>query len=354
MTTKTISNAGGNSNANGAWVEGSPPSASDDIVATATSGNLTINALLSCRSVDLTGYVGTITHNTGINWSIGTTTVKSGNIALKFPVSGWTYSPSGTAIITFVSTSATQATIDAQNISLLRVTFNGTNGTWKLTSAFKVLSLFTLTAGALDTNGQTVTGSLNLSGSTTRSLTLGATTITGSSWQAATTTNLTFSGASSTIVITGNGSSFTGGGLTYGTLQFASTGIHTIVDSNTYAAWVFTTAAAATIKVTDGTTQTITNPTGLTLQGAAGQLLTLTGTSTAGYTIAVPSGSNTLGYLDISYCTATGNTLAAGATSQSTNGNNVNVTFGGGSTVVPVTAKINGQPMTQTTSVTFT
>ena len=43
MPTRTISNAGGNYNATTTWVEGVVPNSGDDVVATATSGQLTVN-----------------------------------------------------------------------------------------------------------------------------------------------------------------------------------------------------------------------------------------------------------------------------------------------------------------------
>lgn len=70
MATRTISNAGGNYNAVGAWVEGAVPTSSDDVVATATSGNLTITANAVAKSVDLTGYVAILTHNNSITWTV--------------------------------------------------------------------------------------------------------------------------------------------------------------------------------------------------------------------------------------------------------------------------------------------
>ena len=62
MATRTISNAGGNWNAAGTWVEGVVPVAADAVVATATSGNLTVNVGSGavCSSFVLTGYTGTL------------------------------------------------------------------------------------------------------------------------------------------------------------------------------------------------------------------------------------------------------------------------------------------------------
>jgi len=98
----------------------------------------------------------------------------------------------------------------------------------------------------------------------------------------------------------------------------------TISGSTTFYNLTKTVSAADTLTFTDGTTQTVTNA--VTLQGAAGQLLTLRGSSTAGWTISMPA-TQTLGYLNVSHSTATTNTAAAGSTSTD-GGNNVNWTFG--------------------------
>jgi hypothetical protein len=68
MATRTISNAGGNYNATGTWVEGIVPTSADDIVSTATSGQLTINVASAAQSVNLTNYTNTVTMNT--NWTV--------------------------------------------------------------------------------------------------------------------------------------------------------------------------------------------------------------------------------------------------------------------------------------------
>jgi len=64
MAIRTVSNLGGNWTASTAWVEGSVPTASDDVVFTATSGNITVTSSGTvCRNLDFTNYVGTITFN---------------------------------------------------------------------------------------------------------------------------------------------------------------------------------------------------------------------------------------------------------------------------------------------------
>jgi hypothetical protein len=66
MATRTIANGGGNYNSTGTWVEGAVPTSADDVVATGTSGNLTVNVSSACRSIDLTGYTGTLAINSNL------------------------------------------------------------------------------------------------------------------------------------------------------------------------------------------------------------------------------------------------------------------------------------------------
>lgn len=75
MAIRTISNTGGNYNSTGTWVEGAVPTSADDIVATATSGQLTINVASAARTIDLTNYNNTITMNA--NWTVSGTVVSS-------------------------------------------------------------------------------------------------------------------------------------------------------------------------------------------------------------------------------------------------------------------------------------
>jgi len=59
----TISDSGGNFDDTATWVEGVVPTDLDDVIATATSGNLTVNVYSYCRTLDFTNYVSTLTVN---------------------------------------------------------------------------------------------------------------------------------------------------------------------------------------------------------------------------------------------------------------------------------------------------
>jgi hypothetical protein len=64
MATRTISDAGGNFNSTSTWVEGIVPTAADDVVATSSSGDLTVSGTVGyCKSLNFTNYVRTLTVN---------------------------------------------------------------------------------------------------------------------------------------------------------------------------------------------------------------------------------------------------------------------------------------------------
>lgn len=242
MATRTISNTGGNWNATAAWVEGVVPTSADDVVATGTSGNLTINVAAACRSFNMTNYVGTLTHASAVTLTIGDATAGAGNIALLL-VSGMTYTlgSTTTSAITFASTSTTQQTVATGGKNVGNMTFSGSGGSWILNSGITMNAAAQLgvSTGALDINGQTLNvGLFSSSNSNTRSITLGASSITltgtGTVFNLATTTNLTFSGASSTITANGASITFAGGSKTYGTLNITGSGTALVSGTNIF------------------------------------------------------------------------------------------------------------------------
>lgn len=87
MATRTISNSGGNWNSIGTWVEGAVPVNGDNVVATATSGQVTVTAAAACTTMVLTGYTNTLTINNTFTLTV------AGNITLA---TGMTVAGSGT------------------------------------------------------------------------------------------------------------------------------------------------------------------------------------------------------------------------------------------------------------------
>lgn len=158
MATFTATGVGGNWTDAILWsgVGTPPPTADDDAKLDAGSGNVTIGAGAVCRSLDCTGYTGTLTHTAGVTLAIGGSTAGAGNNALKL-VAGMTYTKGNatSSAVSFVSTSATQQSITLGGKTLGDVTFNGIGGSWAFADAFATAGAFTYTAGAIAFNGQT-------------------------------------------------------------------------------------------------------------------------------------------------------------------------------------------------------
>lgn len=268
------------------------PTAADDARLDSSSGNVTVGTgTLVCRSLDCTGYVGTVTHSAGSVLTIGDGTAGAGNVALKL-VAGMTYTlgNSATSALVFASTSSTVQTINTGGKNLGNVTLSGAGCSYQLSAAMTLgaAATMTLTRGTLDTNGQTcIWGFFSGSNTNTRTLTITNSSITlngaGTAilWDVLTTTGLTLNASGSTIVISPPDSlskTFNGGGKTYGTLTYTGSSAAGLIltGSNTFSILTITTTTARLFQCEDGSTQTVTT---LTLQGASGQNLT-TDTST--------------------------------------------------------------------------
>lgn len=273
-------------------------SAGTDILTFSSSAT---NAMLN---IDLTGFAGT--HTSGAY-------VVYGNYKI---VSGITWSANANAI-NFKASSGTQklttggVTIDqamAQNNAgaTLQLQDNVTLGSTRT---------FTLAGGTLDMAGKTLSAStFAVSGTTTRAITFNGGTIT-LSGVTATTWNATGSGFTSsagtgTGLITMTGSTaktFVGNGYNYAaTLNQGGAGALTIADSNTFydITSSYTATAAATITLTSGTTQTVTQ---FTASGTSGNLLTLNSTTPgSAATLSDSSGTNAVTYTSLTDSTATG------------------------------------------------
>jgi len=84
MATRTIANGGGNWNSTGTWVEGAVPTSADDVVATATSGQLTVNVAATCRSLNLTNYANTLTMNNTLTLATASLTHTLGDTSTTY------------------------------------------------------------------------------------------------------------------------------------------------------------------------------------------------------------------------------------------------------------------------------
>jgi hypothetical protein len=332
MATITAAAGGGKWSATSTWTGGVVPTAADDVVLGAGSGSVTIDAEAKCRSLNCSGYAGTLKHE-AFKLLIGDATAGASNIALKF-VAGMTYTTTNATAskIEFVSTSATQQTVDWAGKTTASVTFNGLAGSWKYLSAHSTGTggVFTHQRGSLDINGQTCNwGKFEGNFGTTRSLTLGAATIsitgTGGSWNFTNTTSLTFSGAEATIRFTDTGTTdkqFIGGGQSFGTVEAVGGGSGKFklgeFGNNTIAKLVI--GRPKTVVLGKEKTQTIGK---LEATGAAGELIALE-SSEAGKaaTIKITSGIVSCDYLRLKDIHAEGGAkFFAGAHSENVSGN---------------------------------
>jgi hypothetical protein len=169
MATITISNTGGNWNATSSWVGGVIPTVADDVVATATSGNLTVTATAAALSINFTNYVGTFVVNSGITLTIGNGTTNTGGTFTM--VSGMNVGLTSTGTLSFAAT----ATLSSGGITwpgniILIVTPNtaGQTRTFTLGSPWSVNGNLSITFGAtsqsviLNSNSMTVRGNLTM------------------------------------------------------------------------------------------------------------------------------------------------------------------------------------------------
>ena len=245
--------------------------------------------------------------------------------SISLPASNFTWSASGAVTL---SGSASSRTILTNGVTINGgFTFNSSGSDWTLQSALTLGSNdnIILTAGTLDLAGYAVScQTFSISGSTTRTLTMGAATVSvsnsGNAWNAGTTTNLTFDAGTSNIIMTrnANAKTFVGGGLTYNILSQGGSGPMTIEGANTFADIQnpYKTTGATSIIFTAGTTQTLS---AFTASGESGRVLTIESTSAgSAATLSKSSGTVTVEYCSIKDSTATG-----GATWVATNSTNV-------------------------------
>jgi hypothetical protein len=144
--TRTISNTGGNYNSTSTWVEGAVPTSADDVVATATSGQLTVNVSSAAKSVNFTNYTNTLT--------MDATLTVSGNVTL---VSAMTIN--GTGLLTISVTAPTAPSLTSNGKTWPNsLTLNSNGTTYTFADAWTIGGNLTLSG----TNGSIITLGNNL------------------------------------------------------------------------------------------------------------------------------------------------------------------------------------------------
>ncbi len=195
------------------------PTSTDDVFFDGNSGTgiSVISANITIRSINCTGYLGTIQHDAGVTLSIGDATAGASNIALKFD-SGMTYTKGHpqTSALAFITTSATQQTITTAGKILGDANYNASsNGSWIWSDDYScsnsgLNATVTLTKGTLNTNGKTfIGGQITGSNANVRTLTMGASQfhlygVGNNCWLFATITSLTVTANTAKIWLYGS------------------------------------------------------------------------------------------------------------------------------------------------------
>lgn len=260
----------------------------------------------------------------------------SGNVS--FPATNLVWSSART--FSLRNSSGTK-TLQTNGVTITGIVDRNTaGGTTQLLGALTSSSYVQVTNGTFDANGYNVTapriliqsgGTLNM-GSSTFTVTGGG----GDDWSNAGT----ISAGTSRILFTGSAAkTFVGGGATYYILDQGGSGALTVSGSNAFndIQNSYKTTGATTIRLTAGTTQTVSN---FTASGESGRVLTLDSTSAgSAATLSKASGTVTVDYLSIKDSTATG-----GATWNATNSTNVsgntgwNFVASGAEVIVPLSS----------------
>lgn len=222
MATITAAAGGGAWTVGTTWVGNIAPTAADDALLTAASGNVTVDTGAVCRSLDCNTYTGTLTHTAAVTLTIGDGTAGAGNIALRL-VAGMTYTlgSATTSAISFVSSSGTLQTITWAGKVPGNVTMNGSGGKWQFQDGYTASSTtLAISQGTFDANGKTINLSIfNSNSAAVRVVTLGAASITCSG----SGTPFNFGGTLGNLTFTANTGTFTasnGGGIFQGGANF--------------------------------------------------------------------------------------------------------------------------------------
>lgn len=307
----------------------SVPTTADDVFFDASStGTCTIaTGNTGAKSINCTGFTGTITGTAAIS--------VAGSITL---VAGQTYTHTGTVTLTGTGTLTTAGK------TFSGVTVDGSGITVTLGDALNISGRnLTITQGTFTTSGSnynvTTTGTFISSNTNVRSITLGTSTVSVGNWNLETTTNLTFSGASSTISVTALVPTFSGGGLTYGSVTFTSTdnSNRIINGANTFSNLTITSVSGQNgiAFVRFNSNQTITGT--LTAQGNQANRRIVFASSTFGtqitLTVANWASNGSVADLDFIDIALTGGMGTLSGTRIGDGGNNSGITFSAAKTV---------------------
>lgn len=246
--------ATGNWNSTATWSAtsgGAPgasvPSSADDVYLNAASGSITVtfSATGNCRSLDCTGYTGTLAGGNGFNLSGPVFTVSS--------TMTWTQNAS----IQFNFNGTVNVTTNGKSLPCA-FTVNSTSTTLSLMDALTITNGIFVTFGTFTTNNYAVTATqLSSSNSNARTINLGSSTVTLTSTantiNFSALTNLTFNAGTSLLVLSGSTSEIGVGaaGLSFYNLSSTGTSVGTVTvnGANTFNNLTFSGTTAAGLKI---------------------------------------------------------------------------------------------------------
>lgn len=249
MAIKTIAVGGGNWSAGGTWVGGVAPTAADDVICTALSGNVTIDTTTCvAKTVDFTSYVGTLTVTAAKILTV------SGNVTL---IAAMTITGTGNLNLNAAATLTSNGKTFSGSITLI-----GTGLTYTLADNWTVTGTL-LSNNSLTCNGNIFTvGGLTIVGTITGTT---AIKMSGGTWQH---TGSSAQKLDVALELAGNvtvsGTVYKGAGTflyTSGTITWTSSTL-TIVASLT-----LTLGTQQPFNITVGSTSTITLSANLTITG---------------------------------------------------------------------------------------
>lgn len=266
------------------------PLPQDDVIIDASSGNISATDVLCLgKSINFTGYTGTLTHttNTSTYTYFGSITLGA-SMTLGPDVTTFNMNAQGRGSYTITSNGKTWFPTTSNNFHYIVApggTYTVADTYTSQNSTLTASSILGTNAGTLDLNSKTINvGSINAATNTyVRAIVCGTATINfnaTSSSMNLNATNLSFSGASATYNYTLASTSvrlWTGAGFSFGTVNYTvanSPGGLTISGSNTFAA--LNIGSGRLLTVTAGTTQTITDA---TLTGADNDYVYMPGDS---------------------------------------------------------------------------
>lgn len=303
MATRTISNAGGNWTDVGTWVEGAVPTNADAVVATATSGNVTISAASVCLSADFTNYVGTLTHN-AFNWTIG----NSGTTDISFLkfVPGMTYTTTNNANCKVIMNSRyNSVTITSAGKSIRHLTISNNVGSFGLTDTLTVIGSFVVSNSTFSFGSQNANcGIYNFAAGT---VDLGTGTLTGTSFSNSAGCVLTEN--TSTVLLTG------GGFISLGGFQFHNLTINgalTILD-DLFATNIITINGGSVLTFSSGIIFYLNGPSELIINSTSGNIVEFKSNSLGSEFFIAGDGVSTYSYsyLKLTDSNASGGTFNA-------------------------------------------